>query len=372
MSLATARRLTQELIRINTVNPPGNENDAVQLLAPLLHKAGFTITIEEYGPNRSSLIAQIGPTDRPAVMLSGHLDTVPLGSQPWSQPPFDALEQNGRLYGRGAADMKSGVAVLVATALHYAARVKDTPLILLLSADEEIGCAGVQKLLAAQVVPPARCVLVAEPTANRPLLGHKGVLWLKTVFHGKTAHAAFPDLGDNALLSAAQVVLAIEQKLNGTPPHPVMGQPTFVPSRFISGDNYNSVPDKSELGMDIRSTVDLSNQDILSRIRRLLEPYRYELDVLFDLPPLWTPPENAIVQAITACCEKINNCPHPPAIAPFYTDGGILGPALGEVPVVILGPGEPGMAHKVDEYVPLSHLECSYKIYLELLSLLCC
>lgn len=268
--------------------------------------------------------------------------------------------------------MKSGVAVLVAAALQYAARVKETPLTLVLSADEEVGCAGVQKLLSDKVVSPARCVFVAEPTDNIPLLGHKGVLWLKTVFHGKTAHAAFPDLGDNALLSAAKAVTEIERQLDCGTPHPVMGKPTFVPSRFISGDNYNSVPDKAELGMDIRSTVNLRHQDILTNVRQFLEPYHYELDVIFDLPPLWTSPENSIVQEVITCCEKINNCPHPPAIAQFYTDGGLLGPALGDVPVVILGPGEPGLAHKVDEYVPLSHLEWSFKIYLELLALLCC
>jgi len=372
MNPETALRLTKELIRINTVNPPGNESDAVKLLAPLLQDAGFTISVQDYGSNRSSLIAHVGPTDRPSVMLSGHLDTVPLGSQPWSKPPFEAFHDDGRLYGRGAADMKSGVAVLVAAAVKYASMVRETPLTLVLSADEEVGCAGVQKLITDKVLPDARCILVAEPTDNVPLLGHKGVLWLKTVFHGKTAHAAFPDLGDNALLSAAHAVIAIEQKLNCGAPHPVMGNPSFVPSRFFSGDNYNSVPDQAELGMDIRSTVNLCHQDILTDIRKILQPYSCELAVVFDLPPLWTPPEDPIVQQVIACCEKINNVPHPPAIVEFYTDGGLLRPALGNVPVVILGPGEPGMAHKVDEYVSTSSLERSFEIYLELLPLICC
>ena len=89
--------------------------------------------------------------------------------------------------------MKGGVAVLVATALHYAAKIDEKPLTLVLSADEEIGCAGVTALIDKQVLPKARCVLVAEPTGNTPRLGHKGVFWLKSLFHGKTAHAAFPE-----------------------------------------------------------------------------------------------------------------------------------------------------------------------------------
>lgn len=366
-----ALALAQQLIHVNTVNPPGNETDAVRILAPLLQDAGFTIKEYPYGPNRSSLVAHKGRTDQPSVILSGHLDTVPLGAQPWTKNPLEATVVDGKLFGRGAVDMKGGVAVLVATALHYAAKIDEQPLTLVLSADEEIGCAGVTSLVDKGVLPKARCVLVAEPTGNTPRLGHKGVFWLKALFHGKTAHAAFPDLGINALLKAAKAVVALNNDIVAGKAHAIMGETTLVTSRFLSGDNYNSVPDLAEVGIDVRSTVNWSHAEILQKMTSLLTPLDPEFRVIFDLPPLWTPPETDVMEKIFACCDAVRGKTHSPAIVTFYTDGGVLGPGLDNAPVVILGPGESGMAHKVDEYVDVDALTASVDIYLGILSRLC-
>jgi succinyl-diaminopimelate desuccinylase len=366
-----ALSLAQQLIEVNTVNPPGNETDAVRILTPLLQDAGFMIREYPYGPNRSSLVAHKGRTDQPSVILSGHLDTVPLGGQPWTNQPLEASVVDGKLFGRGAADMKGGVAVLVAAALHYAAKIDEKPLTLVLSSDEEIGCAGAASLIDKQVLPKARCVLVAEPTGNTPRLGHKGVFWLKSLFHGKTAHAAFPELGINALLKAAKAVVALNDDIIGGKAHAIMGEATLVTSRFLSGDNYNSVPDLAEVGVDVRSTVNWSHAEILQKITTLLTPLEPEFQVIFDLPPLWTPPKTDIIQEVFASCDAVRGKTHPPAIVTFYTDGGVLGPGLGNAPVVILGPGDSGMAHKVDEYVEVDALTEGVDIYLEILSRLC-
>lgn len=363
--------LAQKLVQIDTVNPPGNETEAVRILAPLLQEAGFTIKKFNYGPNRSSLVAHKGRTDRPSVILSGHLDTVPFGSQPWTMPPLGASVVDGKLFGRGSADMKGGVAVLVAAAIHSASTFKDSPLTLVLSADEEIGCAGVGKLIKNGVLPKARCILVAEPTGNIPCLGHKGVFWLKVSFHGKAAHAAFPELGESALLKAAKAVVALNGDIVSGKSHRVMGDSTLVTSRFFSGDNYNSVPDLAEVGIDIRSTVNWSHDAILHSIKKLLAPLEPEIEVIFDLPPLWTDPNTDIVKEIFSCCDFVRRQQHSPRIVTFYTDGGILGPGLGEVPVVVLGPGESGMAHQVDEYVRVEDLREAVDIYLKILSRLC-
>ncbi len=371
MNHTLAVSLAQQLIRVNTVNPPGNETDAVRIIAPLLQDAGFQIREYQYGANRSSLVAHKGRTEQPAVILSGHLDTVPFGSQPWNTPPLEASVVDNKLFGRGAADMKGGVAVLVAAAVHFADKIKEKPVTLVLSADEEIGCAGAASLIDQNVLPKARCILVAEPTGNIPRLGHKGVFWLKSLFHGKTAHAAFPELGINALLKAAQAVVALNSDILGGKAHEVMGEATLVTSRFLSGNNYNSVPDLAEVGIDIRSTVNWSHTEILHKIKTLLAPLDPEIEVIFDLPPLWTPPETDSISEIFAACDTVRKQTHPPAIVTFYTDGGVLGPGLGNAPVVILGPGESGMAHKVDEYVKVDDLAEGVALYLEILTRLC-
>ncbi len=362
--------LAQQLVRVNTVNPPGNETDAVRVIAPLLQDAGFLIKEYPHGPNRSSLVAHKGRTDQPSVILSGHFDTVPFGGKAWTTDPLGASIVDGKLFGRGSADMKGGVAVLVAAALQIAPKVHDKPLTLVLSADEEIGCAGAAALIEQKVLPKARCVLVAEPTGNTPRLGHKGVFWLKSLFHGKTAHAAFPELGINALLKAAKAVVALNDGIISGNAHPIMGEATLVTSRFLSGDNYNSIPELAEVGIDIRSTVNLSHDKILKKIITLLAPLEPDVEIIFDLPPLWTPPETEIVQEIFAGCDAVGRRTHPPDIATFYTDGGVLGPGL-NAPVVVLGPGESGMAHKIDEYVAVNDLTKGVDIYLEILARLC-
>ena len=174
------------------------------------------------------------------------------------------------------------------------------------------------------MLPKARCILVAEPTGNIPMLGHKGVFWLKTLFHGKTAHAAFPELGDNALLKAAKAVVAVNENIVRGRKHAVMGEATLVTSRFFSGDNYNSVPDLAEVGTDIRSTVNWSHAEILQKLQGLLAPLDPEFQVLFDLPPLWTPPDTAIIKEIFAACDTIRGQTHPPAIVTFYGELLIL------------------------------------------------
>lgn len=364
--------LTQQLVNIDTVNPPGNEADAVRLVAPILSAAGFQVRQYDYGPNRRSLVAHKGRTDRPSILLSGHLDTVPFGSQDWTNPPLDAVLRGDRLYGRGTADMKGGVAVLVTAAVEFSSRIVETPVTVVLSADEEIGCSGVARLVQDGVIPEARCVLVAEPTSNEPCLGHKGILWLKALFHGKTAHAAFPDLGDNALVKAAQAVVALNDSVFAGKTHPVMGEATLVTSRFFSGDNYNSVPDLAEVGIDIRSTVNWSHSAMLKTVDRLLAPFGPEIEVLFDLLPIWTEPGSAVVDKVLGACEAVRGeRQQHPRIVTFYTDGGVLGPALGDVPTFVLGPGDSGMAHKVDEYVRVKELIEGVEIYLEILSRLC-
>lgn len=371
MTHTLAVSLAQQLVRLNTVNPPGNEAEAVRIIAPLLQDAGFQVTEYPYGINRSSLVAHKGRTDQPAVILSGHLDTVPFGAQPWKTSPLEAPIVGYKLFGRGAADMKGGVAVLVAAAVEFAAKIEDKPVTLVLSADEEVGCGGAAWLIDKRVLPKARCILVAEPTGNTPRLGHKGVLWLKSLFHGKTAHAAFPELGINALLRAAQAVVALNGDLIGGKAHEVMGEATLVTSRFLSGNNYNSIPDLAEVGIDIRSTINWTHAEILHKIKTILAPLEPEFEVIFDLPPLWTPPETADIPDIFAACDTVRKQIHPPAIVTFYTDGGVLGPGLDNAPVVILGPGDPGMAHKVDEYITLDQLHQGVALYLEILGRLC-
>ena len=147
--MQSATELTRDLVRFNTVNPPGAERACAEHLAGLLEAAGFAVELIPYGEGRAQLVARIGgAADRPPLGFTGHLDTVPLGARPWSVDPFAGDIADGKLYGRGSSDMKSGVAAFVAACMAQADRLEGTPgVLLVITAGEETGCSGAAALV---------------------------------------------------------------------------------------------------------------------------------------------------------------------------------------------------------------------------------
>ena len=264
MTDMTGLDLTRKLIAFNTINPPGNEFDCATFLADILERAGFEIKLHDWQSQRPNLIATLPATESPArdaIVYSGHLDTVPLGQARWTVDPFAGEVKNGRLYGRGTSDMKSGVAACVMAGLALAREpVRRAEVRLILSAGEETGCEGVLALAERpDILGTCEALIVAEPTDNRPFVGHKGALWLQLVHRGVTAHGSMPDKGVNAIFAACKSVEALRGFDFGVTPHPVMGGPSLNIGNMMAGMNINSVPDLALVGVDIRSTVGQSN-----------------------------------------------------------------------------------------------------------------
>src|SRR5262245_28789876 len=265
-----AVELTRHLIRFDTINPPGNELPCVQYLGGLLEAAGFAIRYVPLAEGRANLIARIGGRagEKP-LCFSGHVDVVPLGAAPWSVAPFGAEIADGKVYGRGSTDMKGGIAAFVATAIELAPKLAGTPgLVLVISAGDETGCEGVNQLVARQenVLGEAGARIVAEPTANRPLVGHKGVLWVEGISRGVTAHGSMPEQGDNAVYKAARVVgrLAALDLAEGR--DITVGTPTLNVGWLRGGLNVNSVPDEARFGLDIRLVPGISVAEVMARL----------------------------------------------------------------------------------------------------------
>src|SRR5262249_34580404 len=222
--------LTQELVRFKTINPPGDERACAERLASLLENAGFAVDLMPFGGGRAQLVARIGGTaERLPLGFTGHLDTVPLGSQPWSVDPLAAEIADGKLYGRGSSAMKSGVAAFVAASIALATSLTGTPgVVLLITAGEETGCTGAAALASgSKPLPQAGALLVAEPTGNRLLVGHKGALWLEAVTIGVTAHGSMPEKGVNAVYKAARTAAALQDFDFNFARHDVLGAPTL-------------------------------------------------------------------------------------------------------------------------------------------------
>ena len=210
--MSDALALTRRLLALNTINPPGDEAAAIGLVGGLLAEAGFTTRLVDLAPGRPNLVARIAGSDgdAPALGFTGHLDVVPLGEAAWRVDPFAGELQGDRLHGRGASDMKSGVAAMVVAACRAARRPhRRAGIELVITAGEEVGCAGAREVVATPgVLGRVGALVVGEPTGLAPRLGHRGVVWVRLHFRGRTAHASMPQEGDNAVLKAARAALA--------------------------------------------------------------------------------------------------------------------------------------------------------------------
>jgi succinyl-diaminopimelate desuccinylase len=364
MSTQDAVGLTKSLLRFDTINPPGRERDCARFAGAMLQELGFTVDFHEYEDTRTSVIARLGGSPAQAPLcLTGHLDVVPLGSRAWSKDPFSGETDGDRLYGRGSSDMKAGVAAILLAARAMAKKLAGTPgIVIVLTAAEEGGCIGSKHLAGLpQLMGKAGAIVVGEPTSNYPYVGHKGSVKFHAAFRGVSAHGSMPELGVNAIYKAARALARLEHFEFNQPRHPVMGSPTLNVGTIEGGNGVNMVPDTARIGVDIRTVPGMDHAALLERLQALLE--EAELDVFSDLLPVWTPPENEWVQRVYDICRvHLRSAPEPRA-ATYMTDAANLLKVYAGAPTVVLGPGEPQLAHQTDEYCSMERIRQSVAIY---------
>ena len=360
--------LAQHLLGFNTINPPGNETDCMQFFADWLLDNGFEVSLSSFGSRRSNLIATLpGAKAGKPLAFTGHLDTVPLGNAQWLYDPFGSQVDGTRLYGRGSSDMKAAVAAFaIACVQHRDAILAGRGAVLLITGGEETGCDGARALIESGALPEIGALIVGEPTANYPVIGHKGALWLRCETRGKTAHGAMPELGINAIYLAADALGKIQHFSPGAP-HPLMKQPTLNVGRIEGGLNINSVPDRTRFDVDIRSAPNLQHAAIRQQLSTLLGEH-VTVTTLVDLPAVLSEENHAWIKQVYQRCQPLHDKPLEPRVVPYFTDASLLLPALGNPPCIILGPGEPAMAHQTDEYCLLSRLDDAERLYGEIIS----
>ena len=357
--------LTRELLSFNTINPPGNEAKMAQWIGELLSAHGFELHLPVYDKNRLHLVAEKGVKGpETPLVLSGHFDTVPLGELSWTRDPFSGETEGDRIYGRGSSDMKGGVAAMTVAAIEATAEFSPLGGIrLIFSAGEEGGCQGVQQLVDTyKGLGEARAVIIGEPTGNIPAIGHKGALYMNAVTQGKTAHSSMPELGENAIYKAAKCITRIEEFLFEAERDMLLGYPTINVGKMQGGMNINSVPDHAEFTIDIRSTSMIDHKTIIERLLQKLGE-DVVLETLVDLNPVLTRESDPFVQLVYDICLTDRQDDSWSRSLPYLTDGSVLQAFYGGVPTIVLGPGEPGMAHQTDEYCSIEKLKQSVSIY---------
>lgn len=375
VSPSEAVALTRELVRFNTTNPPGNETPVIELLEGRLRACGFQTRVVEYsdGPNRSHVVARLsGSGERPGLLFSGHVDVVPPGDVPWSVPPFGADIREERIYGRGSCDMKSGVAALVVAAesLAKSGQPLKGDLVVALTADEERNCLGAEALVREPLFQGLGAAVVAEPTSLGLFIAEKGAFWVEATTYGRTAHGSMPHLGANAIAVMAEFLTRWEAEFRTDDPvHPLLGTPTLTMGTIQGGVKVNVVPDRCVAQLDMRTVPPLNHAELLARMQALLDGIcaarpgtRGELKMISDRPPVSCPPDSPLALALGTAAKELAGIEPQPRGVPYCTEACIWVPALG-IPAVICGPGDPGMAHQPDEFVPVAEVELAARIY---------
>ena len=363
MANPDAISLTRDLVRFDTINPPGRERDCARMAGALLQEWGFKTEFHEYADSRTSVIARLGGSEKKAPLcLTGHLDVVPLGSRKWSRDPFAGEADGDKLYGRGVSDMKAGVAAILLAARSFSSRLAGTPgIVIVLTAGEEGGCVGSAQLAKTQLLGRAGAMVVGEPTSNYPLVGHKGSLKFHARFKGVSAHGSMPELGVNAIYKAAKAIGKLEGFDFAVAPHAVMGRPTLNVGIMEGGNTVNAVPDAASFGVDIRTVPGMDHEAVLSKLRSLLG--EAELEVFSNLKPVWTAPDEEWIQRVFEICKPYVGEAPTARTAPYMTDAANLLKVYAGAPTVVLGPGEAAMAHQTDEYASMERIRQSVAIY---------
>jgi succinyl-diaminopimelate desuccinylase len=363
--------VAQDLIRIPSMNPPGDEVACIDYLAGLLERAGLSVKRYEFAPNRPSLIARLsGTSNDPPLCFTGHVDVVPLGLQPWSQRPFGGDVVDGRLYGRGSSDMKAGIAAFVEAVRKISSNRLSRGITLVITSGEETGCQGAFDLARRDVLGSASLLIVAEPSSNELILAHKVSLRLAVTSRGKTAHSSMPHLGENAIYKAANWVSRLERLEVAKKKHPLLDSTTLCVTTIHGGLNINSVPDAVTFTIDFRSIPEQTHAELHRALQSALAT-EAEIEIVTDVPGFSTPPDDPAVQPVVAAYQKTFGRPPVPRGAPYFTDASALTPAFNSVPTVVIGPGDMQQAHQTDEYCLVKSIDETFEIYGQLIGEVC-
>ncbi len=334
--------------------------------------AGFGVAsrlVHDESGSKANLYATLGPQDRPGIMLSGHTDVVPVDGQEWTSDPFQAVERDGRLYGRGTSDMKSFLAVVLSSVPMLFERPLKTPLHLAFSYDEEVGCLGVRRLiaqLAEMPVRPAFCI-VGEPTGMRVARAHKGKLSYRCHVRGLESHSALTHRGVNAVETAAELIVYLRrmaQRLRERGPLAEGFDPpyTTVHTGVVhGGTQLNIVPRDCRFDFEFRPLPSqdpralfeelkaFAERELAPAMKAVTESAGITWQMLSEFPGLDTD-EDAEVTRLVKALTGANRT----GMISFGTEAGLF--ARAHIPAVVCGPGSIEQAHKPDEWIALEQI----------------
>lgn len=358
------------LIAFDTTSVRSNRPLIVEV-AEFLEKCGARVrVIADDSGAKANLFATLGPDAPGGIALSGHTDVVPVAGQDWRSDPFAAIQDGGRLYGRGACDMKGFIGAALSLAPEFAGREMNTPLHLALSYDEEVGCVGVRSMIDAidTELPRPALVIVGEPTEMRVVNAHKGISQQTTVVTGRDAHSSRPGLGANAIAYAAEIVAFLGRMADE------LGAPekcdfrfdppgtTFNVGAIEGGTAVNIIARECRFRWEFRPVPGIDPESVLRRV---------DAFVAAEILPRMrrTAPDASVVTTCEVTAPPLDAANDSPAVtlafqmtgensattASFVCEAGLFAGA--GIPAVVCGPGSVAQAHQPDEFVEIAQIE---------------
>ena len=363
LPIGDAVALTRALVAIDSRNPtlvPGapGEHEVAALLATTLQHWGFDVELSEAAPGRPNVVARIGSGAR-TLLFAGHLDTV--GVEGMVHDPFDPRLSGGRIYGRGSADMKSGVAAMCAAAARGAHNRRCQVIVAAVS-DEEYESLGMRALVASGLA--ADAAVLTEPTRLAIAPAHRGFAWMTLRFRGRAAHGSRYDIGVDAIRHAGLFLAELDALDTGDltgRTHPLLGRASVHASTIAGGEGFSTYPAECVLRIERRTLPGETPEQATDEVRELLARVAKRtpaLDASLELMTAQSPSDVQVTEPIVRALEAVLEAEGLPVRIEgmsAWTDAAILNEA--GIPAICFGPGDIGMAHAAEEFVEVAEIE---------------
>lgn len=364
----------KQVLSIPSVNGEKGEETLARFLQQYLVDCGLEADVLPVEKGRANIRCTAKGRTEEAVIWNGHLDTVPYGKlEEWDSDPSLPREQDGRIYARGASDMKSGLAAMVYILgrMKEKGRIPEKTLYFYGTCDEEKSGLGAKQLQ--PILPPTpSLLLIGEPTGLRPGVAQKGCIWLQFTIQGKTSHGAYPEEGINAVEQGFEIARKLKQRVEKEV-HPLLGKATAQITMVKGGIVPNMTPDFAQFMMDIRIIPGMNAKQVMGwaeesaeeTIRKTRKKCKVEMELQNNRQPIEVKKDNNWLQRIEKEL-RARGLPMESLGINYFTDASVFKEVLSDVPAILLGPGEPNMAHKPNEYVDIK----KYLQYIDVLRFL--
>lgn len=364
----------KDLIKINSVN--GNEIEVANYLKALFAKHGIDAHVDAFGDHRANLTVDFGSGDD-VLGVTGHMDTVAIGDRDkWKSDPFTPTQEGDRLYGRGTADMKSGLAaeVIALITLHDNHQLPNGHVRFIATAGEEYGTPGANRLEEQGVAKDLVALLVGEPTGGNVVYAHSGSMNYQITSAGQSVHSSQPENGINAIDALIDYCVKERHLFDDIPDDPYLGKVKHSVTVISGGDQVNTIPDQAALEGNIRPTKAFDNDQVIQKIQEAVNEINQNtkgqltFNLIHNFRPVASNPQSKFVQnALSASQSEYANITNhaKPELKTINgaTDASVFVKHNPDLPVIVLGADEWNVAHQINEFTTISSYLATIDIY---------